>query len=142
MVRHYGSRLKPVPIPYIKGGLKSVLDASFHMGNDLANKANSMIESLKSGLTNSLLMRGFGFSFNAANKESVDEELTSRSESEPSTIESKAAVKSAAKLEKLNPHHGRLDFYLQEGLLENAYISAISVHMSYWQVCYHYFSDT
>ncbi|KAI8368473.1 DDHD domain-containing protein [Blakeslea trispora] len=133
VVRHYGSRLKPVPIPYIKGGLKSVLDASFHMGNDLANKANSMIESLKSGLTNSLLMRGFGFSFNAANKESVDEELTSRSESEPSTIESKAAVKSAAKLEKLNPHHGRLDFYLQEGLLENAYISAISVHMSYWQ---------
>ncbi|KAI8370045.1 DDHD domain-containing protein [Choanephora cucurbitarum] len=134
VVRHHGSKLKPVPIPYIKGGLRSVLDASFHVGNDLANKANAMIESFKSGFTNSVLMRGFGFSPNVApNKEVVNEELQTGSKSDPTIVVSKAEAKSIAKLEQLNRHHGRLDFYLQEGLLENAYISALSVHMSYWQ---------
>jgi hypothetical protein len=131
VVRHYGSKLKPEPIPYIKGGLKSVLDHGFNVTNDLANRAGAMFESFKSNLTSSLLMRGLGFS-KPLEEAYPGAELQWRSQSEPALMASRAAAKSAAKLKALNPN-GRLDFYLQEGLLENTYISALSVHMSYWQ---------
>ncbi|EIE77626.1 hypothetical protein G6F46_012037 [Rhizopus delemar] len=130
VVRHYGAKLKPVPIPYIKGGLKSVLDAGFIVGNDIASKAGAMFESFKSGITSSLLMRGLGLS--KVSEEKQVAELKQRSQSNPEIMAYKAEVKSAAKLGMLNPT-GRIDFCLQEGLLENAYISALSVHMSYWQ---------
>ncbi|KAI8084102.1 DDHD domain-containing protein [Gilbertella persicaria] len=129
VARHYGSQLKPMPIPYIKGGLKRMLDASFHVGNDLANRAGAMFESFKSGFTSSLIMRGLGFSNMVAMEGSAQQETSS----DLSNIVSKEAAKSAVKLQLLNPHYGRLDFCLQEGLLENAYLSALSVHMSYWQ---------
>lgn len=132
VVRHYGAKLKPFPIPYIKGGLKSVLDAGFNVGNDLANKAGAMFESFKSGLTGSLLMRGLGFS-KPLEEAYPGAEMQWRSQTDTALMASRAAAKSAAKLKQFNPS-GRLDFYLQEGLLENAYISALSVHMSYWQV--------
>lgn len=133
VARHYGAQLKPMPIPYIKGGLKSMLDAGFHVGNDIANKASNMFESIKTGITTSLLMRGLGFSkpLDAAASYG-DIEIKSRSASDPSIIAARLATQSAAKLKLLNPS-GRLDFYIQEGLLENTYISALSVHMSYWQ---------
>lgn len=129
VVRHYGSKLKPFPIPYIKGGLKSVLDHGYNVTNDFANRAGAMFESFKTGLTSSLIMRGLGFSKLEGYPEA---ELQCRSQSESALMVSRAEAKSAAKIKALNPN-GRIDFYLQEGLLENTYISALSVHMSYWQ---------
>lgn len=129
VARQYGAKLKPASIPYIKGGLKSMLDAGFVVGNDLATKAGAMLESFKSGITSSLFMRGLGF-----NKQEKDvTELKQRSQSDPEIKASRAITTCEAKLKMLNPT-GRIDFCLQEGLLENAYISALSVHMSYWQV--------
>ncbi|CEG68513.1 hypothetical protein RMATCC62417_04761 [Rhizopus microsporus] len=128
VARQYGAKLKPASIPYIKGGLKSMLDAGFVVGNDLATKAGAMLESFKSGITSSLFMRGLGF-----NKQEKDvTELKQRSQSDPEIKASRAITTCEAKLKMLNPT-GRIDFCLQEGLLENAYISALSVHMSYWQ---------
>ncbi|CEP16752.1 hypothetical protein [Parasitella parasitica] len=130
VVRHYGAKLQPVPIPYIKGGLKSMLDAGFNAGSDLANRAGAMFESIKTGFTSSLLMRGLGFS---KPLEYAGSELQEwQSQTDPDILTTRANAKSASKLKSLNPT-GRLDFYLQEGLLENAYLSALSVHMSYWQ---------
>lgn len=131
VVRHYGSKLKPFPIPYIKGGLKSVLDHGFTVTNDFANRAGAMFESFRTGFTSSLIMRGLGFS-KPLSEGTPETELQSRSQSDPALMASRAEAKSAAKLKALNPH-GRIDFYLQEGLLENTYISALSAHMSYWQ---------
>lgn len=37
----------------------------------------------------------------------------------------------ATTIERLNPR-GRIDYVLQEGVLENPYISALGVHMNYW----------
>lgn len=134
IVRHYGSKLKPTPIPYIKGGLKSVLDHGFSVTNDLANRAGAMFESFKSGLTSNLIMRGLGFS-KPLEEAYPGAELQWRSQSEPELMASRVAAKGAAKIKAFNPS-GRVDFYLQEGLLENSYISALSVHMSYWEVGY------
>ncbi|CEI92235.1 hypothetical protein RMCBS344292_06502 [Rhizopus microsporus] len=128
VARQYGAKLKPASIPYIKGGLKSMLDAGFVVGNDLATKAGAMLESFKSGITSSLFMRGLGF-----NKQEKDvSELKQHSQSDPEIKASRTIATCEAKLKMLNPT-GRIDFCLQEGLLENAYISALSVHMSYWQ---------
>lgn len=132
VVRHYGAKLKPVPIPYIKGGLKSMLDAGFNAGSDLANRAGAMFESIKTGFTSSLLMRGLGFSKPLEYAAGTAEMQEWQSQSDPHIMATRANAKSASKLKSLNPT-GRLDFYLQEGLLENAYLSALSVHMSYWQ---------
>lgn len=131
VVRHYGSKLKPFPISYIKGGLKSVLDHGYNVTNDFANRAGAMFESFKTGLTSSLIMRGLGFS-KPLTEGMQDTELQHRSQLDPALMASRVEAKSAAKLKTLNPN-GRIDFYLQEGLLENTYISALSVHMSYWQ---------
>ncbi|CAO3636676.1 unnamed protein product [Mucor fragilis] len=132
VVRHYGAKLKPVPIPYIKGGLKSMLDAGFNAGSDLANRAGAMFESIKTGFTSSLLMRGLGFSKPLEYASGSAELQEWQSQTDPNIMTTRANAKSASKLKCLNPT-GRLDFYLQEGLLENAYLSALSVHMSYWQ---------
>ncbi|KAL7330958.1 hypothetical protein PS15p_203222 [Mucor circinelloides] len=132
VVRHYGAKLKPVPIPYIKGGLKSMLDAGFNAGSDLANRAGAMFESIKTGFTSSLLMRGLGFSKPLEYASGSAELQEWQSQTDPNIMATRANAKSATKLKCLNPT-GRLDFYLQEGLLENAYLSALSVHMSYWQ---------
>ncbi|CAO0793609.1 unnamed protein product, partial [Mucor circinelloides] len=132
VVRHYGAKLKPVPIPYIKGGLKSMLDAGFNAGSDLANRAGAMFESIKTGFTSSLLMRGLGFSKPLEYASGSAELQEWQSQTDPNIMATRTNAKSATKLKYLNPT-GRLDFYLQEGLLENAYLSALSVHMSYWQ---------
>ncbi|CAO3601170.1 unnamed protein product [Absidia cylindrospora] len=60
--RHYSAKMKPEPVPYVKGGLKGVFDAGYNVGSGIANRAGAMYESLKVGLTTNLLMRGFGLS--------------------------------------------------------------------------------
>ncbi|KAI9247727.1 DDHD domain-containing protein [Sporodiniella umbellata] len=60
IARHYTTKLKPEPIPYMKGGLKSVLEASYNVGSGIANRAGAMYESIKMGLTTNLFMRGLG----------------------------------------------------------------------------------
>ncbi|KAG0175291.1 hypothetical protein DFQ28_008238, partial [Apophysomyces sp. BC1034] len=146
IARHYTTKLKPVPIPYIKGGLKSVIDAGFTVGSDIASRAGAMYESFKSGLTSNLLMRGFGLSRQEAEDHT---ESHGRSQSEPalferhaieprrsktvSALDSQAKDEHGAKRLLMLNSTGRVDFCLQEGILENPYLSAFSVHMNYWQ---------
>ncbi|KAI7898420.1 DDHD domain-containing protein, partial [Cokeromyces recurvatus] len=136
IVRHYGAQLKPVPIPYIKGGLKRVLNA----GNELANKAGAVLESIRLDLfqKSAMLMRGLSLG-GGGGKQEVNESSRMlllderRSLTDPNMIKARSLAKGAAQLKTLNST-GRVDYYLQEGILENAYLSALSVHMSYWQV--------
>lgn len=166
IARHYTAKLKPEPIPYMKGGLKSMIDASFHMGSGIANRAGAMYESIKVGLTTNLFMRGLGLSRQQIYEDthgdlSEDEEQEKpvkariRSNSDPATAFSYKSMKDAKstlrksppvplptstpyslgaqKLKALN-RTGRVDYCLQEGLLENPYLSAFSAHLQYWQV--------
>lgn len=54
--------MKPEPVPYVKGGLKGVLDVGYNVGSGIANRAGAMYESIKIGLTANLFMRGLGLS--------------------------------------------------------------------------------
>ncbi|KAL0146365.1 DDHD domain-containing protein [Mucor lusitanicus] len=202
IARHYTAKLKPEPIPYMKGGLKGVIDASFNVGSGIANRAGAMYESFKMGLTTNLFMRGLGLSrqqiYEDAHPAAADDDddvyqhdsddsgaatpssvkqseeqdaainrLTRiRSNSDPahafsntdfryknnnssSSIKGKSSIRKsppiplptanatpysqgAQKLKMLNAT-GRVDYCIQEGLLENPYLSAFSAHMQYWQ---------
>lgn len=200
IARHYTAKMKPEPIPYMKGGLKGVIDASFNVGSGIANRAGAMYESFKMGLTTNLFMRGLGLSrqqiyedthpveddlvyqhdsddggSTIANKEELEDSAINRltrirSNSDPahafsktdfryknnngssssSSIKGKSSIRKsppiplptsnttpysqgAQKLNMLNTT-GRVDYCIQEGLLENPYLSAFSAHMQYWQV--------
>ena len=153
IARQYSAKLKPVPIAYIKGGLKSVIDAGFSVGSGIANRAGAMFESVRTGITTSLFMRGLGLSkqmeeeLQSSNPEPSnrsapdDQSLRSRSRSDPALSEkyrkrsssmSAGELSGAEKLRMLNKN-GRVDYCLQEGILENPYLSAFSAHMTYWQ---------
>ncbi|RCH86290.1 hypothetical protein CU098_008070 [Rhizopus stolonifer] len=168
IARHYSAKLKPEPIPYMKGGLKGVIDASFNMGSGIANRAGAMYESFKMGLTTSLFMRGLGLSRQQIYEDTHPQEVSSdheaeaeeeeeerkkkkeeekekdtqltriRSNSDPvhtklPTTHATPYLQGAKKIKMLN-ETGRVDYCIQEGLLENPYLSAFSAHMQYWQV--------
>ncbi|KAF7727293.1 hypothetical protein EC973_007809 [Apophysomyces ossiformis] len=172
--RHYSAKLKPEPIPYIKGGLKSMIDAGLNVGSGIANRAGAMYESFKMGITTTLFMRGLGLSrqqiYEDLHPSSDNEEDTEiivesdkdmarhRSNSDPANMASRMRTTTsrkspptplpaaspyshgARKLRMLNTT-GRVDFCLQEGLLENPYLNAFSAHMQYWQVSSSLFNE-
>ncbi|KAF9583137.1 hypothetical protein BGW38_010184 [Lunasporangiospora selenospora] len=160
--RAFGTKTRPALIPYHKGGLKGLHLGIQDFSNDLANKANTMIESVKLGITTSMFTRALGFRTNPIanaavihnSKQQLENGGNSGSASDTETgpnagddhvegggsgsstasprlnpEQSKAANK--AKVKALN-RTGRVDWCLQEGVFENAYLSALSVHMQYW----------
>lgn len=66
-----------------------MIDAGFTVGSDIASRAGAMYESLKSGLTSNLLMRGFGLSRQEPSEDGHQQyhENSGRSQSEPVLIE-------------------------------------------------------
>lgn len=135
-----------------------MIDAGFSVGSGIANRAGAMYESFKMGLTTNLFMRGLGLSKQAgvASEDNIDTQQTddiatqardeptlrSRSRSDPALMEKyrkraspvpASDTPGAEKLRSLNKN-GRVDYCLQEGILENPYLSAFSAHMQYWQV--------
>ncbi|KAI7816832.1 DDHD domain-containing protein [Gamsiella multidivaricata] len=161
--RSFGSKTRPALIPYHKGGLKGLHIGIQDFSNDLANRANTMIESVKMGITTSMFTRALGFRTNPMSNAAVIHSVKVQeaggasglaSETEMSTIidgselvdgalsqangsttprvtpEMNSMI-SKAKVKALNKT-GRVDWCLQEGVFENAYLSALSVHMQYW----------
>lgn len=131
-----------------------MLDAGYNVGSGIANRAGAMYESIKMGLTTSLFMRGLGLTrqqiYEDTHPASDDETQPSevrltrvRSNSDPASAADFAKMRNsqplppysqgARKLKMLNVT-GRVDYCLQEGLLENPYLSAFSAHMQYWRV--------
>ncbi|KAG0262324.1 hypothetical protein BG011_000077 [Mortierella polycephala] len=163
--RSFGSRTRPALVPYHKGGLKGLHIGIQDFSNGLANRANTMIESVKAGITTSVFTRALGFRTNPiANAAMIhsgklhengggsgsasDTEMSTigdGSDTADGTISSTSGAASSspklnteinsiickAKVQALNKT-GHVDWCLQEGVFENAYISALSVHMQYW----------
>jgi hypothetical protein len=159
--RQYSANIKPEPIPFTKGGLKSVLDAGYNVGSGIANRAGAMYESFKTNITTNLFMRGLGLTkqqmYDDLHPPTQKDDATkeggtngrTRSSSDPSpplkiappsTSEDKnkpllhmaSYSYGARKLRMLNST-GRVDWCVQEGLLENPYLNAFAAHTQYWQ---------
>ncbi|KAF9100518.1 hypothetical protein BGX29_006517 [Mortierella sp. GBA35] len=162
--RSFGSRNRPALVPYHKGGLKGLHIGIQDFGNDLANRANTMIESVKLGITTSMFTRALGFKTSpvanaglihngklqetgGGSASTSDTEMgvigdgsdsaeggapnNSNGTASPRLNAETNSIISKAKVRALNKT-GRVDWCLQEGVFENAYLSALSVHMQYW----------
>ncbi|CAG8825838.1 19211_t:CDS:10, partial [Gigaspora margarita] len=155
IARHYGSSLKPALIPYQKGGLKAVHLGIQEFGTEIANKATNIFSSVKTSLMftrglQSLMQQNSNTSHKRSSSiPSINTEVDSNDGSaltnypptqyaqppSPATHETVAKEKDdpigAAKLKSLNIT-GRVDYVLQEGILDVSYINAITAHMCYW----------
>ncbi|RIA89678.1 DDHD domain-containing protein [Glomus cerebriforme] len=165
IARHYGSSLKPALIPYHKGGLKGMHLGIQEFGNEIASKATNIFSTVKTSLmfskglgfqsiipqsntitNNSSLKRSTSVPNNSAsgeNSENNDDVATTNFASAPNLLEKSNKSNEneenkdqhgAARIKSLNSS-GRVDWVLQEGLLDVSYINAITVHLSYWSDC-------
>ncbi|CAG8640078.1 8315_t:CDS:10 [Acaulospora morrowiae] len=145
IARHYGASLKPALIPYHKGGLKAVHLGIQEFGNDLAHKATNIFSTVRTSL---MFTRGIqALAANSSHKRTSISTITTESEAtnlaltnypptqyaQPSSNSDKEREDplGAAKLKSLN-RSGRIDYVLQEGILDVSYINAITVHLGYW----------
>ncbi|KAJ2963974.1 hypothetical protein NQZ79_g1067 [Umbelopsis isabellina] len=165
IARHFTAHLKPEPIPYHKGGLKGIFDASYTVTSDIANRAEAVLESLKSSATSWFRREELSTSPDGTELTDEPEEITlstlntnlEKPNSEPtspmisksddllrkaqgSSVKStgrsksdmRAYVTGAERLKMLNST-GRVDYFIQEGILENSYLSALQSHLVYWK---------
>lgn len=109
--------IKPYPVPYTKGGIiAGIQDYS----TQIASRGFSMFESIR----NSAATRFFN-TIKPPEKESAPFQM------EKEAIERKLDNSVSHIIKLLNPH-GRIDYAIQESVLENPYMSALVVHMMYW----------
>ncbi|ORX87505.1 DDHD-domain-containing protein [Anaeromyces robustus] len=106
-----GDILKPNPVPYSKGGLTGTVREFQGMQKDIAQRSMKLFGNVYSAV------QAFIDPNNEkakANNEKIVEEVF-----DPRDIKN------------INPN-GRLDYMIQENVLDNQYISAIPAHSSYW----------
>ncbi|KAI8801016.1 DDHD domain-containing protein [Cladochytrium replicatum] len=125
---------KPVFIQYTKGGLKGTIVGIQEASSGLVDKGISIFESMRTGLVSTTQRMVAGLVPNNATKYEDEENAGKSRGSSPSRPETGIAageVLSDTDLRALNPT-GRLDYSIQEGVLENPYLSALGSHMTYW----------
>ncbi|KAJ3116980.1 hypothetical protein HK100_000917 [Physocladia obscura] len=124
---------KPVPIQYNKGGLKGTISGISDFSSGIVSRGLNMFSGLfvsPNPPAATLTGSQNGTALPAVGEPASDQEKSSKEK----TLKDKANSTTATGLENvklLNPH-GRLDYVLQEGVLENQYLSSLSSHMNYW----------
>ncbi|KAI9224106.1 DDHD domain-containing protein [Blastocladiella britannica] len=132
--------IAPAKIPYTKGGLTGVkqsIDNATARAYDVFKRPAGLFSSFFSSASASVATAASGI---ASDSPSASTHITMRSLS--STPDLSREERRARRREYrdredgisvLNSRHGRLDFGLQQGLLENPYIAALGSHIMYWQ---------
>ncbi|CAH1760589.1 13779_t:CDS:10 [Entrophospora sp. SA101] len=105
IARKYSSQLKPALVPYYKGGLKGMQIGFQEFGSGIANKASNIFTSVKSTFKKVV----------AADNNQQERAINT----------------GANKLKGLNIS-GRVDYSLQEGVLDISVINALTCHQNYW----------
>jgi len=105
-----GDILKPNPVPYSKGGLTGTVREFQGMQKDIAQRS----------------LKLFGNVYSA-----VQAFIDPNNEKAKTTEEPVEEVFDPRDIKNINPN-GRIDYMIQENVLDNQYISAIPAHSSYW----------
>ncbi|CAB4413414.1 unnamed protein product [Rhizophagus irregularis] len=163
IARQYGSSLKPALIPYHKGGLKGMHLGFQEFGNEIASKATNILSSVKtslmftkgfqsiipqsnSNINNSLLKRSTSMPNNTSGENNENNSGSALTNYPPTNYSSPGLLEKSDKSENIEDPNGavrikslnssgRVDWVLQEGILDVSYINAITVHLSYWSDC-------
>lgn len=115
----------PAIIPYNKGGLRGIHLGMQQMGNEIANKAASAMESMRAGWRASLSI----FMTKQERMELMRRERVGADSREEEAKEMDGGP-GYGRLRGMNPT-GRVDWRLQEGVLENEYLNGLQTHFSY-----------
>lgn len=132
------STLKPFQVPYTKGGFTQTMMGVSQASSEVLERGKRVFSGLYSSTANMMM----GLARSGANVEEIELDVaggrkpsvtgtTPNSKSVLQTEPNKNQQAAIERLMTLNPY-GRLDFVLQETILENPYISSLGVHMSYW----------
>lgn len=108
--------MDPLNIPYHKGGLKGLQQDMEQMTSIVASRAIDAFKSSTQLFSSIFKPLGSSHESFMAIQPINDEDLDKKS----------------GGIRLLNPKYGRVDFALQQGILENPYIAALSIHMCYW----------
>ncbi|KAG5458431.1 MAG: DDHD domain-containing protein [Olpidium bornovanus] len=134
---------KPALVPYFKGGLKGRL---LNIQEGVARNVSGLYDAVRSAVVSPFvrLKRATSVS-SGVSAESVSAGVDGGGEEVPEQQQQqqqrpqqeepardRLPLSPAERLRLLNPKTGRVDWCLQEGLLENAYLSALLVHLTYW----------
>ncbi|KAJ3014793.1 UNVERIFIED_CONTAM: hypothetical protein HDU68_000127 [Siphonaria sp. JEL0065] len=138
---------KPVPIQYNKGGLRGTITGIADLSSGIMKSGFNMFSGLFQGSPNpaaGVMNLGGVPPSNASStvppnqsspassrKESKDKDDADKSKQESKEKVRDLAAQEMENVKSLNPR-GRLDYVLQEGVLENPYLSSLSSHMTYW----------
>ncbi len=146
--------LKPVVLPYTKGGLKGIQvnlsDMAIRASGGIASRASGFLGSIRNTIDSTMTFRSALMMQKARddavemmatpeptqpneNAASVDDDDGSDDEDVEYNETTPAPSFSVPEtLNLLNPRKQRLDFTLQEGVVSSSYLSALSAHTSYW----------
>jgi hypothetical protein len=135
---------KPVPIPYTKGGLTGTIAGISDMSNNLVEKTQHIMSGFVN--TTSNIVSGVGRAsmswFKSPPRPPASSDTVSTTVNELHQIELKEVQEKKSKEDSsahstrfqasdFNPSL-RVDYVLQESIMENPYLSALGVHMNYW----------
>ena len=147
------SKLKPFQILYTKGGLKGTIAGITDMTDTFVEKTQTIV----SGIVNSMSISWFSSTTRSVSPSRVTESGEGKNQIElqdvgrgteekqqPEESRNVSPVKKASSVEEkeippktiieeesFHPSV-RYDFSMQEGIMENPYLSALGVHMNYW----------
>ncbi len=133
------AKQKPLPVSYGRGGWKGI-----HV--DITARASGLLGSLRDTLVATVAFRRVvaGTETNNAPEDEKMEMNTVANTVVSDRVNAKSSKQRQARptiepmapekvMEWLNPRKRRIDFVLQERMLENPFLSALSVHMNYWK---------
>lgn len=120
-------------MPYTKGGLlKGALVGIPNIYNAMVGRSITMLESMKFGLGGGGGSKSTTSSASSMNAEKAVAASPAPSAAYKDLLAQIGDAEVCRHISALNPY-GRLDFAIQEGVLESQYLTALSSHMSYWQ---------
>ncbi|KAI8051009.1 DDHD domain-containing protein [Syncephalis plumigaleata] len=119
----------PKPVPYTKGGLRGLHLGMQEVGSGIAGRASTMFATMRTSIRAVSIFK----SLTKEAKEQADNADTTTTSSAEQTQNSRPSMSADPRvlLEQLN-YSGRVDWCLQEGLLENEYLTGLQVHFNYW----------
>ncbi|RIB05966.1 DDHD domain-containing protein [Gigaspora rosea] len=151
VARHYSKTLKPALVLYHKGGLKAMQLGFQEFGSNISKTTSNILRSLSLSKPPDESANKRKNNKQAREKHFIERELLKRKQlqklySEAGTVYQVKTSSSPvvnedgqldyktngeAKLKSLNKS-GRIDYCLQQGILDVGYISAITDHLNYW----------
>jgi hypothetical protein len=124
----------PKPVPYTKGGLRGLHLGMQEVSMGIADRASTMFASMRTSIRGVSLFKSLSSSTRnedqtstQANGANSQMSFSTREDNTPEALSNDPKEL----LRQLN-RTGRVDWCLQEGVLENEYLTGLQVHFNYW----------